>query len=611
MSANFAAQYRDVLSGFQPLESIDQTRASFGEGVAASFRYMRDEGLSVSAVRAYEPFVDARAAAIQKRLGRTVAAPHRIDPDNPRYRDALEVIQSGELTLDPDYLPVPQSERARRVMARVTRAELQSMALADALHKAYPDEIQSDEQITAAMTAELAKRREANTKIMARSSPMASFVGTAAGAVTDPAILATMPVGGGWIRGGGIFANAARAFGREFLIGAGSEAVVQAEVYEFKKALESPYTKADAVLNILAAGVGGGLLRATGSAAIDTASAFKVGKALRDALGDVRLRERMEAEGLDPVVVERLADEIEARAVSKPEGVTLAEHSRLIDQAMWDLSYGRIPEPPGRIAETDAELRTQAEAFLATRRGELEGEAAGRLTLGDRKALDVEIKATERELTGAGSQRRFRELTDEQKERGLTGRKAKAEAERVQRREVQAVTERLRALEARQAADDAARKSAGDLERLRQRAAEEGPEKLAESLGFKPRRNLGRAIAEAIKELEGMNRQPAAPVIAMRPARSAEVAPKAVEGAPAPPTARVTSKPKVDKGNVPAEARPAEPEPVPENLPDLDVAVAERADGSLETKPVKEAVAELNEKLAEIQRVETCLLRGE
>ena len=43
----------------------------------------------------------------------------------------------------------------------------------------------------------------------------------------------------------------------------------------------------------------------------------------------------------------------------------------------------------------------------------------------------------------------------------------------------------------------------------------------------------------------------------------------------------------------------------------MKVAVAEREDGSLEVRPVKEIMAEIDDELAALDRLETCLLKDD
>lgn len=60
---------------YRPLEGEDQLPASFSEGVAAAFRYTRDEGLSVSRGRAWQPYAEARNAAVKELTGEDLIAP--------------------------------------------------------------------------------------------------------------------------------------------------------------------------------------------------------------------------------------------------------------------------------------------------------------------------------------------------------------------------------------------------------------------------------------------------------------------------------------------------------------------------------------------------------
>lgn len=600
MTAAYLGQYRHATEGFEGLTTIDQVRAPFGETAAASFRFMRDEGLSTSRGKAYAPFIDKRESAIKELLGDVPVASHVIDLDSPQYRLSAELLDAGEIELDDNREIVAKSPRATKALGgRLDHSMVRSMAITRQLHRLYPDKVESDESIAEQVKADLAARRAENQRVLARGGAGAAFAGAAAGAVTDPFVLATMPMGAGYIRGPSILWNAARGFGSEFLIGAATETAIQAEVWDFKASIESPYSKGEAILNVLAAGVGGGVFRGTVGAAIDVTQALRAAMSIR---GAARV---LEDAGIDPQIASRIVDEMETRAASKPDGVTLEQHSAAIDRAIHDVSAGRMPEVDLPLPGV-----REAESFIDTRQAELVADAGERMTRGERKSLEQELKALNQRLKSAGSQRRFRELTQAEKDQGTTGRKAKQAATKSQRAEVAEVTEMVRRLEARLAKDDSARKAEADLSRLEQNRRKMAPEELAKSIGYKPRTELAKAIREAVGEREGLERVSATPLVTERPSKPVRVAAEKPEPKVAKPKA---AKPKVDKGAVPAEARVPEtviePEPVPDSVPDVGVAVGERADGTLDVKPARAAVADLNARLAAVERVNDCLLR--
>ena len=607
MTAAYTAQYRETLEGFHPLSSDLQVRAGLGETAAASFRFMRDEGLSTSRLNAFEPLVASRQSAIAELTGDERAGTHRIELDNPRYQEIDRLLESGEISLSETMELVASSERAKRALSRdaLDRSMARSMAITRYLHAMYPDRVQSDQQIAAQVKADLAEKRTQNQRIMSRGSGAGILAGTAAGALTDPVVLATLPIGLGEIRGAGVVGNALKALGSEFLIGAASESLIQGEVFAFKRSIESPYTKLEAAVNVLAAGLGAGVLRAVGSAAVDTTAL------VRAAMAESKAAKVLAEAGLDPVLVTRLLDEAETRAATKPAGVTLELHSSLIDRGVDAVSLGRLadtdelplPTADGIVAEREAAL------FIEERQAELLGLAGEKMSRGDRKALDGEIKDLQFKLEQASGKERLQALVDAEKKAGTTGRKAKDAAARTQAEEVKALEKRIASLEQQRERDNVFRKAEADLSRIEQARRQKPDTEVAKSLGYEGRTRL----RDAIRELAGNHvrtERPHSPVIPVErveatPEKLAEPAkPKAApEAKPAAPKAE--PKPKVKKGEpvaAPVEAPPAD-------LPDVPIAVAERADGTPDIRPASEVVVDINKQLSELDMVESCLLQ--
>ena len=103
------------------------------------------------------------------------------------------------------------------------------------------------------------------------SGKLGQFVGTAQGTVSDPAVALTIPIGPGRLAGQPL-ATAGKLFLAEAGVAMALEAPIQAGVYQFKREIQSPWTFKDAAWNVLAAGVGTGGIRATGSLTVDAAS---------------------------------------------------------------------------------------------------------------------------------------------------------------------------------------------------------------------------------------------------------------------------------------------------------------------------------------------------
>ena len=196
------------------------------------------------------------------------------------------------------------------------------------------------------------------------------------------------------------------------MIGAGTELTIQPEVFRFKRQVDSPYTKTEAILNVLAAGVGGGLLRGTGSATIDAAQLLKgklAQKQFRAQASEILEREL----DMTPREAERIVDEairqdrskpqdLDVRSDSDPEFLRLVEVERAAkaaereaDEAFqnaaeeFDAAGGRIDadHPTATALDAARAARTKAtqdiDDFVDTRHSEAADRAARQVEEGD------------------------------------------------------------------------------------------------------------------------------------------------------------------------------------------------------------------------------------
>lgn len=362
----YEAQYQDnPLDQLPAVTSPEQVEpAGFLEGAAARFRFTLDEETSISQIRALQPYLDKRRSAIEKVAGKPVPwfIDYGIAPNSEIFRDYSDMVGAGEITVDDDGKITASTERARRATMSGPRGgpyqKLASMAYAWRLHRDHPDQVPSDFEIMQQMSGEFAQRRHQNLGVASRAGPLANFLGSASGLMADPVVLATMPLGYGWIEGGSILANAAKGFASEFVIGAASEAVIQSEVYDFKRSIQSPYTKAEAIMNVVAAGTGAGVVRATAGAGID------LGVAVIKAATTKQIAERLVAEGIDPAVAKAIGEEIVRREETRPPAVAPEAHSEAVDTAVAQADEGLLADvehvvpasqfmPGGRMAEAD------------------------------------------------------------------------------------------------------------------------------------------------------------------------------------------------------------------------------------------------------------------
>lgn len=254
-------QDRQALDNYTQAHHVrdeNQTEALFGETVRAGFNMVMLEERTDSSRRAYTPHYDERAEKIMALGGDPILAKMYSTFGPSRVSQLSRIIDSdGEIT-------------ARLNAGDAEQQLIDAILQVRSFTEQFPGEVLTDQQIAQTVSAELAEKRKANEAILARGGGGAAFLGQAAALATDPLLIPTYALGAGSIVGRGVVGNAVRAFGVEAGIAFGSEIPIQADVYQFKKEIDSPWTFADSAFNVLAATVGAGTLRATGSITIDT-----------------------------------------------------------------------------------------------------------------------------------------------------------------------------------------------------------------------------------------------------------------------------------------------------------------------------------------------------
>lgn len=99
------------------------------------------------------------------------------------------------------------------------------------------------------------------------ASGWGSFLGAAGGSMIDPInFFATLATGGGGAAKQAVWKALGQTAAREFVVNSGIETAIQPSVYHYKKELGIPYSKEEAALNVVAAGVGGAVLGTAGKA---------------------------------------------------------------------------------------------------------------------------------------------------------------------------------------------------------------------------------------------------------------------------------------------------------------------------------------------------------
>lgn len=327
-------------SDLSALPTADQQdlAASFGETLDAARRFTFDEELSYSADAAFEPFLRERNTALVG-LGMDQDLADFGDTLTQRQREQAKADAQQGVLLGDDTSVVtgfPSSQAARTLRDRRRAAnyynELQRLA------EQNPDSFRGDDDILSLVTEQMRAEREANQAVVARGSGVAQFLGGMQATLTEPYVIASLPLGAGAGTGRSLLAGAGRVFATEAAIAGAVEIPLQAEVLDFKRQIQSPYTMQDAAVNVLAASLGAGAIGAVadiGSRGVGSLVERYTSSGARTPEGDRAAR---------------VLQEIEARNATAPSDVPPQWHSDLIDDAMEALEANELPRPAEGIA---------------------------------------------------------------------------------------------------------------------------------------------------------------------------------------------------------------------------------------------------------------------
>lgn len=121
--------------------------------------------------------------------------------------------------------------------------------------------VKTDEELFNEKVAKLAKLREQRQEIIDRGSYWGDIAGSFAGYASDPLIIGTLPFGmvSGTVKGASILSNMARGFATQATVGLATEVPIQLSVYDYKKQIQSPYSKEEAYTAIASATLFSGL----------------------------------------------------------------------------------------------------------------------------------------------------------------------------------------------------------------------------------------------------------------------------------------------------------------------------------------------------------------
>ena len=354
MSSFYGGQYNKKLELSEGVRRIEQTTPTFGQTVDAGFSNLRLEGLSRSQDMNERPAYGDRQEKLLEVYN--VASLQDLDPDyhgmdgyyrnlpseeQRKYNDGL--INNGDVFLDDNLKMVAATEAGRRMYFSKGTEGRDSLYEALLIRRAsveFPDIIETDKKMLGRLSEGLAEKRRKNQSIMQRGSGLASMAGTAGAAFTDPAVAATMLLGYGWLKpAAGIGTNIVKGVLTEGAIAGVSETYIQTEVFDYKRSIDSPYTKADALATVLAVSLGAGVVRGAASGLIDTgvyaAKGFERGTgsytAIKEILQNEQMVKQLAKSGVDPLRLKEVTEEITRRNVSKPATTGTKEHSEAVD----------------------------------------------------------------------------------------------------------------------------------------------------------------------------------------------------------------------------------------------------------------------------------------
>ena len=352
MAGLFESGFRQTMRDAQRrgITSPDQTPTTFGDVYSATWDVSKVEGVTGGVRRRHEQLMFQQMEQLAE-----------FDPEFDPMRfvsnapDLYRFAEAEQYDLALDFFK-NSSERIKELSTQ------------------HDQEFQTYEDIHARIEREQAELRAARDQIASRASPTDKAVGALLGegqaVMTDPLIIATLPVGG-VARGTTAAARIATAMASEAAIISSIEAtLIQPQVYLQKRSINSPYSLVDAGIAVLTAGAGGAAFRGAfqgGASAIEAYRAVRGARTRPETVQQLRdAAEEIAAEGTpgaqtEAQVLNDLADVIEStpsgRAIDQDTGQEFYDQQRVLvepdeetqhlsnlDQAMDDLAQNRITE---------------------------------------------------------------------------------------------------------------------------------------------------------------------------------------------------------------------------------------------------------------------------
>lgn len=358
--------------------------SAWGDTVAASFALTRREEISSSAGNNWEKKVGDRAKVIKSLGGDeqlAIAYGHE-----PFAMAELRRLEAAGATGGQEWSAL----RSSLPFAAEAYDYVRSM------EKLHPDQVLDDRALHEQMRQELAVERMRDQDVINRGPGSAAFVGSAGGAITDPLVIGTAPIGAGVGPGKTALQTIGKTALAEGGVAAATEIPIQVQVLQFKRDIESPWSAADSAVNVLAAGAGGFVFGGTiAGGAIGYRKALEKYREWKAKPG-AKVTPEMEAaeDALEqavvahdqnplqqPVGAEALAAEIHARALDTAQAQVDAGQPVNVGQVVGGFEK---PDPVGEISTRAAdplalvdvdplELHVDAKTFQFKGGGDAEG----------------------------------------------------------------------------------------------------------------------------------------------------------------------------------------------------------------------------------------------
>ena len=293
----------------------------------------------------------------------------------------------------------------------------------------FPEfKLKTDKELFEERKALLKQRRDYAQDVFERGNGMAQFLGMATAFMLDPINIATMPIAtaGTAAKGLSTIGRAIQVGRNEAGLAVATELMIQPLVYQHKHAIDSPFEFTDALANIATA--------ATGAFAIGSAVGGISGylKAVREKTADLPLDDsaKMALESLA-----RVEDDLNTIKASKS----------------------------GEVVD----LEQIEKDFILEVKEELTSSASSKITRGERKQINKELRDLESQLNNVKTDKVI-----PKKEKGLSARAAKRQAiesaEATANQEKLLIQEKIDRLQARLDIDLKASKAESDLSRIEQ-----------------------------------------------------------------------------------------------------------------------------------------------